>query len=83
MVEVLFSAGMLAGSGILAATGGFRNKSLAMVAAIAGFGVVAIASGLLGPSLFAVFLPASFLMGACFPVVRGNPDSPYAGADTS
>lgn len=47
LVEVLFSAGMLAGSGILAATGGFRNRSLTMVAAIAGFGVVAIASGLL------------------------------------
>lgn len=68
----LFSAGMLAGSGILAATGGFRNRSLTMVAAIAGFGVVAIASGLLGPSLFAVFLPASFLMGACSPLYAGT-----------
>ena len=72
LVEVLFSAGMLAGSGILAATGGFRNRSLTMVAAIAGFGVVAIASGLLGPSLFAVFLPASFLMGACSPLYAGT-----------
>ena len=54
-----------------------------MVAAIAGFGVVAIASGLIGPSLFAVFLPASFLMGACSPLYAGNPDCPYAGADTS
>ena len=72
LVEVLFSAGMLAGSGILAATGGFRNRSLTMVAAIAGFGVVAIASGLIGPSLFAVFLPASFLMGACSPLYAGT-----------
>ena len=72
LVEVLFSAGMLAGSGILAATGGFRNRSLTMVAAIAGFGVVAIASGLLGPSLFAAFLPASFLMGACSPLYAGT-----------
>lgn len=71
-MEVLFSAGMLAGSGILAATGGFRNRSLTMVAAIAGFGVVAIASGLLGPSLFAAFLPASFLMGACSPLYAGT-----------
>ena len=64
LVEVLFSAGMLAGSGILAATGGFRNRSLTMV--------VAIASGLIGPSLFAVFLPASFLMGACSPLYAGT-----------
>ncbi len=63
-MEVLFSAGMLAGSGILAAHGRFRNRSLTMVAAIAGFGVVTIRIGLIGPSLFAVFLPASFLIGA-------------------
>ena len=81
-MEVLFSAGMLAGSGILAATGGFRNRSLTIVAAIAGFGVVAIASGLLGPSLFAAFLPASFLM-AHAPRCTREPDCPYAGADTS
>lgn len=72
LAEILFSAGMLAGSGILAATGGFRNRSLTMVAAIAGFGVVAIASGSLGPSLFAAFLPASFLMGACSPLYAGT-----------
>ncbi len=46
-----------------------RSPSLT---AIAGFGVVAIASGLLGPSLFAVFLPASFLMGACSPLYAGT-----------
>ena len=43
-----------------------------VVAAIAGFGVVAIASGSLGPSLFAAFLPASFLMGACSPLYAGT-----------
>ena len=53
LVEILFSAGMLAGSGILAVTGGFRNRSFTMVAAIAGFGIAAIVSGSLGPSLFA------------------------------
>lgn len=63
---------MLAGSGILAVTGGFRNRSLTMVAAIAGFGIAAIVSGSLGPSLFAAFLPVSFLMGACSPLYAGT-----------
>ena len=72
LVEILFSAGMLAGSGILAATGGFRNRSFTMVAAIAGFGIAAIVSGSLGPSLFAAFLPVSFLMGACSPLYAGT-----------
>lgn len=45
LVEILFSTGMLAGSGILAVTGGFRNRSFTMVAAIAGFGIAAIVSG--------------------------------------
>ena len=72
LAEIFFSAGMLAGSGILAVTGGFRNRSLTMVAAIAGFGIAAIVSGSLGPSLFAAFLPASFLMGACSPLYAGT-----------
>lgn len=72
LVEILFSAGMLAGSGILAVTGGFRNRSFTMVAAIAGFGIAAIVSGLLGSSLFAAFLPVSFLMGACSPLYAGT-----------
>lgn len=72
LAEILFSAGMLAGSGILAVTGGFRNRSLTMVAAIAGFGIAAIVSGSLGPSLFAAFLPVSFLMGACSPLYAGT-----------
>lgn len=72
LVEILFSAGMLAGSGILAVTGGFRNRSFTMVAAIAGFGIAAIVSGSLGPSLFAAFLPVSFLMGACSPLYAGT-----------
>lgn len=72
LAEILFSAGMLAGSGILAVTGGFRNRSFTMVAAIAGFGIAAIVSGSLGPSLFAAFLPVSFLMGACSPLYAGT-----------
>ncbi len=43
-----------------------------MVAAIAGFGIAAIVSGSLGPSLFAAFLPVSFLMGACSPLYAGT-----------
>ena len=58
--------------GHLAATGGFRNRSFTMVAAIAGFGIAAIVSGSLGPSLFAAFLPVSFLMGACSPLYAGT-----------
>lgn len=72
MVEILFSAGMLAGSGILVVTGGFRNRSFTMVAAIAGFGIAAIVSGSLTPSLLAAFLPVSFLMGACSPLYAGT-----------
>ena len=52
--------------------GGFRNRSFTMVAAIAGFGIAAIVSGSLGPSLFAAFLPVSFLMGACSPLYAGT-----------
>ena len=60
------------GDAALAVTGGSRNRSFTMVAAIAGFGIAAIASGSLGPSLFAAFLPVSFLMGACSPLYAGT-----------
>ena len=51
----------------MAVTGGFRNRSFTMVAAIAGFGIAAIVSGSLGPSLFAAFLPVSFSYGRMLP----------------
>ena len=46
--EIVFSVGMIAGSALLTATGGFKNRAFTVVAATALYGVVTLGAGLLG-----------------------------------
>ena len=61
--EIVFSVGMIAGSALLASTGGFKNRALTVAAATALYGAATLAAGLLGPGGYYAFLAMSFLMG--------------------
>lgn len=67
VVEVLFSAGMLAGSVILGAWGGTKNRIWTMVGAEAVLGAALVVAGVLPPSGFWVFAAASLVMGLSCP----------------
>ena len=69
--EIVFSVGMIAGSALLTATGGFRNRALTVVAATALYGVATLVAGLLDAEGFVVFLAMSFLMGLSSPFYSG------------
>ena len=69
--EIVFSVGMIAGSALLAAWGGFRNRALTVVAATALYGVATLVAGLLGVGGFVAFLAMSFLMGLSSPLYSG------------
>ena len=71
LAEIVFSVGMIAGSALLASTGGLRNRALAVVAATALYGAATLAAGLLGPDGFAAFLACSCLMGLSSPFYSG------------
>ncbi len=66
-VEVLFSAGMLAGSVILGAWGGTKNRIWTMAGAEAVLGAALVVAGVLPPSGFWVFAGASLVMGLSAP----------------
>ena len=69
--EIVFSVGMIAGSALLTATGGFKNRALTVVAATALYGVATLGAGLLGTGGFVAFLVMSFLMGLSSPFYSG------------
>lgn len=69
--EIVFSVGMIAGSALLTATGGFRNRALTVVAATALYGAATLVAGLLGAGGFVAFLAMSFLMGLSSPFYSG------------
>ena len=69
--EIVFSVGMIAGSALLTATGGFKNRALTVVAATALYGVATLVAGLLGVDGFVAFLAMSFLMGLGSPFYSG------------
>ncbi|MCR8907044.1 MFS transporter [Thermophilibacter sp. ET337] len=69
--EIVFSVGMIAGSALLTATGGFKNRALTVVAATALYGVATLGAGLLGTGGFVAFLAMSFLMGLSSPFYSG------------
>ena len=71
MAEIVFSVGMIAGSALLTATGGFRNRALTVVAATALYGVATLGAGLLGVGGFVAFLVMSFVMGLSSPFYSG------------
>ncbi len=69
--EIVFSMGMIAGSVLLASTGGFKNRALTVVAATALYGVATFAAGMLGADGYLLFLAMSFLMGLSSPFYSG------------
>ena len=69
--EIVFSVGMIVGSALLTATGGFKNRALTVVAATALYGVATLVAGLLGVGGFVAFLVMSFLMGLSSPFYSG------------
>ena len=69
--EIVFSVGMIAGSALLTATGGFRNRALTVVAATALYGVATLVAGLLGSDGYPAFLAMSLLMGLSSPLYSG------------
>ena len=68
IAEIAFSVGMIAASGWIGATGGLKNRALSCTLAIALFGAVTLASGLVPPSALAVFLGLTFVMGVSSPL---------------
>jgi len=71
IVEVTWSVGMIVGGSLLAATGGFKNRAVSIVAATALFGVACAVSGLLGASMLLGFMACSLLMGVVSPWYSG------------
>ena len=71
LAEIVFSVGMIAGSALLATTGGFKNRALTVVAATALYGVATFIAGTLAPDGFPLFLAMSFLMGVSSPFYSG------------
>ena len=71
--EIVFSVGMIAGSALLAATGGFKNRALTVVAATALYGFATLVAGCAGPSAggMMLFFAMSFLMGLSSPFYSG------------
>ena len=69
--EIVFSVGMIAGSALLASTGGFKNRALTVVAATALYGVATFVAGMLGADGYLLFLAMSFLMGLSSPFYSG------------
>ncbi len=69
--EIVFSVGMIAGSALLASTGGFKNRALTVVAATALYGVATFVAGMLGANGYLAFLAMSFLMGLSSPFYSG------------
>ncbi len=72
LAEIVFSVGMIAGSALLATTGGFKNRALTVVAATALYGVATFIAGTLAPDGFPLFLAMSFLMGVSSPFYSGS-----------
>lgn len=71
--EIVFSVGMIAGSALLATTGGFRNRALTVVAATALYGFATLVAGCASPSAggMMLFFAMSFLMGLSSPFYSG------------
>ena len=71
--EIVFSVGMIVGSALLTATGGFRNRALTVCFATALYGFATLVAGCAGPSAggMQLFFVMSFLMGLSSPFYSG------------
>ncbi len=71
--EIVFSVGMIAGSALLTATGGFRNRAYTVCFATALYGFTTLVAGCAGPSAggMQLFFAMSFFMGLTSPFYSG------------
>ena len=71
--EIVFSVGMIAGSALLTATGGFRNRAYTVCFATALYGFATLVAGCAGPNAggMQLFFVMSFLMGLSSPFYSG------------
>ena len=71
--EIVFSVGMIAGSALLTATGGFKNRALTVCFATALYGFATLVAGCAGPGAggMQLFFVMSFLMGLSSPFYSG------------
>ncbi|RAP74740.1 MFS transporter [Paenibacillus montanisoli] len=69
--EVIFAVGMLLGGLWLGKWGGFKNRSLTIVAALLAMGAALLIAGLLPATGFLVFLACCALMGVSGPFYNG------------
>jgi DHA3 family macrolide efflux protein-like MFS transporter len=71
IVEVIFAAGMMFGGILLGIWGGFKNRAVSMILAVALCGGGILASGLLPDTGFILFAALSFVVGASSPLYQG------------
>ena len=71
IAEIVFSVGMMAGSILLGAWGGFSRKIVSIIGSIFLMGVALVLTGLLPPSGFVIFAFLSAVMGFACPFFSG------------
>lgn len=69
--EMIFAVGMLGGGLLLGKWGGFKNRTLTIVASVSFMGLALILAGLLPPNGFYVFLVCCAMMGFSGPFYNG------------
>lgn len=69
--EIVFAAGMLAGGLLLGKWGGFKKRTLTLVASLLVMGAALLASGLLPAGAFVAFLACCAFMGFSGPFYNG------------
>lgn len=71
--EIVFSVGMIVGSALLTATGGFKNRAYTVCSATALYGFATMVAGCAAPSAggMRLFFVMSFLMGLSSPFYSG------------
>ena len=71
--EIVFAVGMIAGSALLTATGGFKNRAYTVCFATALYGAATLVAGCAGPGAggMQLFFVMSFLMGLSSPFYSG------------
>jgi DHA3 family macrolide efflux protein-like MFS transporter len=71
LVEAVFAIGMIAGGLLLSVVASKWKDISYIIASLMVMGITCVASGLLSPGAFAVFVVVSFLMGAAAPFFNG------------
>jgi DHA3 family macrolide efflux protein-like MFS transporter len=71
IVEIAFAIGMLVGSLLLSTWGGFKNRTINIVASLATMGVALTITGLLPTNGFLIFAFCSGIMGLSAPFYNG------------